>query len=264
MESVTQVYSLNQKGGQMARILISGSRGHLGKALTQALSTSHEVIPLDRDWTTVPLNIDYILHCGAYGNHYDQTSPLEIFRVNVKRTFDLLEATKGIPYKKFIFISTSSVLIPHQTMYSVTKKMIEDLIRAYDKPISIVRPFSVTGIGDAKTHLIPTLIDAAYTGKVIPFVREPSHDFIDIEDVVKGMIKVMTMENGTYNLGSKESYNNQEVLNIAENLTGKKIQVKITEQMRSYDTKKWVSNECWSTKPLQTTIKEMIEDYRKE
>lgn len=264
-------YISEQKGGyKMGRVLLTGSSGFLGLALSKALLQWHEVIPLDRDWNVVPLDIDYIIHCGAYGNMYDQTSEMEIFRVNVKRTFDLLEATKVLSYKKFVYVSSSSVSLPTQTMYSVTKKMVENLIKAYNKPISIVRPYSVTGVGEQSAHLIPTLIDAAFTGKVIPFIPDPCHDFIDISDVVKSIIRIMNFDSleayqhPVFDLGSSDSYSNQEVLNIVENITGKKVHTKYTPAMRSYDTRKWESPISWSTKSLNTSIKEMVEAYGKK
>ena len=125
---------------------------------------------------------DIIIHTAAYGNMTSQSAPYDTVLANIVALHNLLEASKNTPYVAFINFSSSSVLLPIQTLYSTTKSMGETLASYYaqEKPIVNVRPYSVTGIGEQKEHLIPTLIDAACTGHEVPFVRGAKHDFIDI------------------------------------------------------------------------------------
>lgn len=207
--------------------------------------------------------VDYIFHLASYGNMYQHTDREEIFRANIERTFQLLESTKDMDYKSFVYVSSSSVGLANQTLYSACKKATEALISAYDNRITIVRPYTVTGIGEQKEHLIPTLIDAAFTGKEIDFVSEPGHDFIDVQDVVTAMIGIALglRYKKIHHIGSGKSYKNIEVLGLVELVTGRKINFREVDSMRSYDTKLWVSSEKWATISLIKIIKEMVKDY---
>lgn len=247
----------------MERYLISGSNGFIGSNLSRELSTKGEVIPLDCNWTTLP-EADYIFHLGAYGNLHSQHDRAEIFHANMTRTFELLEATRGMDYKKFIYISSSSVNLQTQTLYSATKKAMEVLIGTYDKPITIVRPYSVTGVGEQPEHLIPTLIDAAYTAKTIPFVESPVHDFIDVNDFVKDIIDIA--HNGqakVYDVGSGRGYSNKQVLDMVVMATGRPVNVDLVKSMREYDNKDWVCPTPWAGRSLQQTIEELVANYAK-
>lgn len=252
----------------MEQCLVSGSHGFLGKHLVAALEQRQfEIIRLSRDWKEIP-EVDYIFHLAAYGNRYNQQDEDEIIRVNLMQTLDLFMTTKNMPYKKFVYVSTSSITLPVQTLYSASKLACEALIRAYDKPIVIVRPYSVTGVGEQEEHLIPTLIRAAYSGEEVPFVPEPVHDFIDVEDVVEAMIEIVWKDlffycggDTIYDLGSGQNYSNRQVLELVEKITNKKVKTKIVAPMRNYDNLEWKSPQNWSHKSLEQSIKEMVEDY---
>lgn len=219
-------------------------------------------LPRFIDPSTLPDRIDFIYHLASYGNLHSQTDSAAIFQANLRYTFDLLEATKNKPYQKFVYVSSSSVNLPKQTLYSACKKACEELTRAYDKPIIIVRPFSVTGVGEQKEHLIPTLIDAAFTGKTIPFVPEPVHDYIAVEDVAFALIDITNPR--IYEIGSTISYSNLDVLDLVELMTGKKIKVKPVNQLRVYDTNSWKSKEDWSIQSLARIIERMVDDYQQK
>ena len=243
------------------RCLVSGSSGFLGQALCKELTKQgHSVQALPRDWKKVA-DFDWLFHLATFGNMYRHSGREEIFNANVVRSFALLEATKNRKYEKFVYISSSSVTLPVQTLYSACKKAVEALIESYDKPIIIIRPYSVTGVGEQKEHLIPTLIDAAFTGKIIPFVPEPVHDFIDIEDVVKVIIEA---QEGIISVGSGIGYSNFDVLRLVEKVIGREIKTEIVNSMRKYDTTNWVSPQNFSHKPLEQSIREMVEEYGKQ
>ena len=246
----------------MERCILTGSSGFLGSALSAELSNQgFKVTPLTRDWETIPKDTKYIYYLATYGNMYDQTDEEEIFRVNVAGTYRLLKATEEIPYKRMVYVSSSSVLLPNQTAYSKAKCQAEVFCESFRKPISIVRPYSVTGVGEQESHLIPTLIRAAYSGEEVPFVPTPRHDFIDIEDVVRNLISISQASRGTYPIGSGKSYSNQEVLAMVEYVTGKTINTREVESLRSYDTTDWKAPYSVAHKPLLQSIGEMVKAY---
>jgi nucleoside-diphosphate-sugar epimerase len=160
-------------------------------------------------------------------------------------------------------------------MYSRTKKAAEEILFSYmDKynmPICIVRPFSVTGVGEQDTHLIPTLIRSCLRGEFMNFVSHPTHDFIDVEDVVSGLINLSDHQaKGVFELGTGRKHTNQEVLEMVEKATKKKANLNRVDQLRMYDNKEWVSSNYkargygWlPAKSLKLSIKEMVDEFKK-
>src|SRR3990167_5957066 len=192
---------------------------------------------------------------------------------------DLISVLNQIDWKNglksFVYISSSDLKLRKQTMYSRTKKASEEILLAYmekyNAPITIVRPFSVTGAGEQPEHLIPTLIRSCMVGEEMPFVPDACHDFVDVEDVVEGILNLSGRhEKGIFELGSGKSYRNDQVKDIVEKATGKKAKINIVRNLRSYDNWDWVSRNFrareygWKpTKTLEQSISEMVEQYVK-
>lgn len=258
----------------MKKVYITGASGFIGRNLKprlgESVSISHENI-LKTDFS----NATSVFFCSAYGNMSHHTDSSKIVQANV---IDLAHVLSQINWKlidTFVFISTSSVKLKVQTMYSRTKKAAEEILLSYmekhDAPISIIRPFSVTGVGEQSNHLIPLLIESCVANKPMKFVPEPKHDFIDIKDLVDGILSLSNNRaRGIFELGSGTSYSNQEVLNMVENATGKKANVTVTQSLRPYDTEDWVSRNFksrvwgWYPRiPLEVSIKNMVGAYVK-
>lgn len=221
----------------------------------------HQVIKLKHEDITSDFDVDVVFNLASYGNMSYQQDRDEIFKANITNLYALLNGK----WKKFINFSTSSVLLPTQTMYSATKAAGEQLVSFY-KGIN-VRPSTIIGKGEQKEHLIPTLINSCLTGESMPFVPEPTHDFIDIEDVIEGTLKVL--ENGeegmSYNISNNNKWSNQDVKYIVEFKTGRKANTYNVGTLRKYDTFDWRINNYdtmllgWKPKkPLEQSIEEMI------
>jgi nucleoside-diphosphate-sugar epimerase len=143
-------------------------------------------------------------------------------------------------------MSTSSVKLPVQTMYSRCKKASEEILLSfmekYKAPISIVRPFTVFGDRDNPVHLIPTLIRSCLTGEPVVLAEEPQHDYIFVDDVVDAIINLSEHHaKGIFEVGSGVQHSNLEVLKVIEEVTGKKANVIGKGETRKYDTSNWVS-----------------------
>jgi dTDP-glucose 4,6-dehydratase len=269
-------------------IAISGSHGFVASKLASLLKLK----PIPRDLLRKPKalidclsSIDTVIHTAVYGNFSFQKGDKKTFRVNVIYTFNILDAAKKAGVKNFIYFSSSYELGTKQepmqedmvarpeTIYGITKACGTQLTRHFSKFMNtaIVRPFSVTGIGEQDYHLIPTLIRSCLYGEKIPFVPEPVHDYIDVFDLCQGVILVLKnieKHNGEiFHLGCGKQYTNQEVLEIVEKMTGKKANIEIVDSMRDYDSKFWMADNTklkslgWKQiKTLEQSIKEMI-DY---
>jgi nucleoside-diphosphate-sugar epimerase len=252
---------------------ITGAHGFIGTHLTNRLVSKEQVIIIPHDQISTakldPFTSFFFL--SSYGNMASHTDEDAIFKANIEDLLSVLKQAKNIKFKSFVYISSSSVMLKTQTTYSRCKRAAEEILLAFmerhDVPICIIRPFSVTGVGEQREHLIPALLRAAQTGETVNFVPNSVHDFIDVEDVVDGIISLS--ENGArgiYQLGTGKGYPNKIVLEMVEQITGKKIKTNIVDSMRPYDNDNWVSNNFkarsfgWlPKKTLQDSIKEMYE-----
>jgi nucleoside-diphosphate-sugar epimerase len=280
-------------------IAISGCNGFIGRHLADRfIAEGQKVAPIPRDILTDPAALEaffkkakphYIFLLHSYGNMYDQTDEDEIFSTNIIKTYLILKASLSIEYSALVYVSSSSVygaksmpmnerdLLDTDTMYGVTKVGAEYLIRAfakkYGKPMVSVRPFSVTGIGEQKEHLIPTLINSCLHDKKMKFVKEPTHDFVDVQDVIDGILTVSVNAKGhkgeAINIGTGIYWTNEQVKDAVELITGKKAKITESSSMRSYDTKLWVADPTrlkmmgwFPKKTLEDSIREMV-NYHK-
>ena len=216
-------------------------------------------------------NFDIVFDLAAYGNMSGHNAEAGmIYRANLMR---VIEENEWIDNEKWIFISTSSVMLPVQTPYSLSKRAAEEFLQTTGKKVAIVRPFTVVGVGEQKEHLIPNLIDSCLNGTEMPFVVDPVHDYIDIEDFVDALMVIKDkaqFKGEIYEVGSGEQVTNGYVKRVVEEVTGKKANVRYVDSMRAYDTKTWHANlERISTlgwkpnKNLYQTVTEMVEHERK-
>jgi UDP-glucose 4-epimerase len=247
---------------------ITGGSGFLGTNLLKKVRATR--VPHKSIITANYKPFDYFYYLSTYGNMEYHKGSWEMMRANVMDLIYVLEHTKHIDYRSFVFISTSSVKLKRQTVYSRAKKAAEEILLSYmeryDLPICIIRPYSITGRGEQEQHLIPTLIRSCREGELMNFVKEPTHDFINVEDVVDGIINLSeNRARGIFELGTGTSYSNDQIRILVEKATGKKANVNIVRGLRDYDTDNWVSNNFRSRsfgwqpkKSISDSIKEML------
>jgi len=250
---------------------ISGSGGFIGSHLQKRIKATP--IP-HTELSTITLEpFENFYFLSSYGNMATHKEDLDIYQANVIDLVHILSESMKSRFKSFVYISTSSVKLRTQTMYSRSKRAAEETLLSfmekYNRPICIIRPFSVTGVGEQKEHLIPTLIRSCMTGELVNFVPEPTHDYIDVDDVVEGIINLSSRgSRGIFELGTGKSCTNAQVLELVEKATGKKANINIVSSMRSYDNDNWVSlnfrSRGWGWLPkksLEQSIVEMVKDY---
>ena len=249
-------------------VYITGSTGFIGSYLNKrvkAVSIPHKDIQ-----STDFSDATKVFFCSTYGNMSTHTDENEVIRANISDLLHVLQSINWDKIDSFVFISTSSVKLKFQTMYSRTKKAAEEILlgymEKYNAPITIVRPFSVTGIGEQPQHLIPTLIRKISNNEAVELDPEPVHDFIDVEDVVNGILNLsFNKARGIYDLGTGVGIDNLGVLEIVEGILKKKAIVKEVHGLRPYDNDCWVSLNFRSrsygwfpSKTLPQSIQEMV------
>lgn len=247
---------------------VTGASGFIGKHLVPKLKGKTVTIPHThiKEYDFKDFKRFYFL--STYGNMAHHEDPLQILEANIVHPRYVIESilAKKLHCESFVFTSSSSVLLPVLTQYSVTKRAAEEMLQSTSLPYCIVRPYTVTGVGEQKEHLIPTLIRSCMEGYSMEFVPDATHDYVDVEDVVDAILILSKKKSkGIFELGRGVAVTNQEVLDIVEQITGRKANIKVVEQLRDYDTKEWfckTEGERWpQLKTLKQSIIEMVNAY---
>lgn len=244
------------------RHFVTGSSGFIGKHVIDYLQAlGHEVIPVKRQLIHTMIGLDssepfVFVHLSAYGNHYNQKDTYELVEANIGDLQRVLRFVKRDNCQKFYNVSTSSIQLPKQTLYSVSKHLGELLVEdCNDSRFVNIRPYSVYGPGEADHRLIPTVIRALHTGERIKLSPHPKHDWIHVEDFVTAMF------NGYTEIGTGDSEDNFSVCEILEYISGKTLKYEIVKGIREYDTNHWVCKMGVPHRPLIEGLKQTYEFF---
>lgn len=237
----------------------------------------------------IKIKPSYIFHLASYGNSSDENDFNKIIDINIGGLKNLLEASSSVNYKKLIISGSSSEYgfkktamkesdnLEPNSFYSAAKGSATLISQSYakekNKPILILRLFSVYGPYEEKTRLIPIIINSALKNKKVYVTKQPlKRDFIFIDDVVEGFYKAMVSKykNGEiFNIGTGKQFTNLDVVKIIESIL--KIKLKIGSfPKRKWDSNIWVSDISkakkllkWAPKQsLENGLKKSIEFYR--
>ena len=97
--------------------------------------------------------------------------------------------------------------------------------RAFELPVTVLRPTVVYGPSQSPRMLIPQIMDALRAGRPIDVTEgRQTRDFIHVLDVAEGMLAalVRAQTNGrSYNLGSGEVVTVKQCLSLIEQISGR-------------------------------------------
>jgi len=215
--------------------------------------------------------------------------PDKYYRNNVTYTLGLLEAMRAQGVNKFIFSSTAATFgepqytpiderHPQQPInpYGRTKLMVEQALADYDKAYGMksvcLRYFNAAGADpegqlgerhDPETHLIPLVLQAASGRRphISVFGRDYDtpdgtciRDYIHIQDLCSAhWLALKSLMDGAesqaYNLGNGNGFSVQEVIDTAEQVTGRKIPV-VNAARREGDPARLVADSTLARKQL--------------
>ncbi|CAN5642294.1 GDP-mannose 4,6-dehydratase [soil metagenome] len=172
----------------------------------------------------------------------------EIYRTNVAGTRNLLEALAGAPRKPGSVLLASSANIYGNALvdpitedtpaspandYAVSKLAMEYMARLWagQLPITIVRPFNYTGVGQSPNFLIPKIVDHFRSGAAgIELGNiEVARDFSDVRTVAAIYARLLELAPAgqVFNVCSGRAITLQQVLDMMQALTGRSMEVAI-------------------------------------
>ena len=189
-----------------------------------------------------------IVHLAAMaGVRASIVSPDIYVDVDVKGTLNLLEMARVYEVKQFIFASSSSVyginekvpfspddpILMQISPYAVAKRSAELFCKTYhhlyDIPITILRLFTVYGPRQRPDMAIRKFIELIYKIKPITMYGDGTseRDYTYVSDCINGFMAALKkpMDFEILNLGSGETIQLRELIELIGKITGKKINI---------------------------------------
>jgi nucleoside-diphosphate-sugar epimerase len=181
----------------------------------------------------------------AFVAHSDAS---EMYGTNVVGTRNLLEAVaaSGVAPQSILLASSANVYgnTPTDPLvetvapapandYAVSKMAMEYMARLWTPrlPITFVRPFNYTGVGQSLNFLLPKIVDHFKRGaKEIELGNlDVARDFSDVRAVVKAYAKLLNVAQSgeVFNVCSGNVFSLQDMLDMMERIAGYKITVKV-------------------------------------
>ena len=209
---------------------VTGASGFIGSHLMTALKGHGKVVTLSRNGslpTTAQLKnfasgVELVFHLGGINRGTDE----EILKGNITGTLRLIEAIRkyGKPSAKMLFASSTQVYrlkktgdkisestsLQPDSIYGISKKSAEDLIRISGLPHTVLRLANVYGPGCRPNYnsVVATLCQRARKNLPLQINGKGNQgrDFIYIDDVVKAFLLAgfsgKSRERKVYNVSS--------------------------------------------------------------
>lgn len=153
---------------------------------------------------------DAVFHLAALiAIPFSYHSPDTYVDTNIKGTLNVLQAARDLDISRVLVTSTSEVYgtaqyVPidekhpfqGQSPYSATKigadRLAESFYRAFNLPVTIVRPFNTYGPRQSARAVIPTIITQLLAGKteIQLGALTPTRDFNYVKDTANGFIAI--------------------------------------------------------------------------
>jgi nucleoside-diphosphate-sugar epimerase len=219
---------------------------------------------------------DVVVHLAAIAfvghNNVD-----EIYATNIVGTRNLLEGLARLVYQPKAVLLTSSAnlygnanveVISETTAlapvndYAVSKLAMEYMAHTWqDKlPITIVRPFNYSGVGQADNYLLPKIVshfaqkkDRLELGNI-----HVERDWSDVRDVVlkyRLLLETKEIAGQTFNVCSSVPYTLAHLVSMMENISNHHLNVVVNPAfVRSNEVVKLLGDESKLRKTLSTTI----------
>ena len=191
--------------------------------------------------------VDTVFHLGALVSiPYSYLHPREVIETNVVGTLNVLMATREFGTRRIVHTSTSEVYgtaryvpidethpLQGQSPYSASKigadKIAESFHKAFDLPVTTLRPFNTYGPRQSARAVIPTIVTQALTGEEVHLGRlEPARDFTFVSDTVDGFLRAAAAEGVVgkeVNLGTGVMVSIRDLVERISSLIGRELKI---------------------------------------
>jgi nucleoside-diphosphate-sugar epimerase len=254
------------------RILLTGADGFTGRHF-QKMSNSQgcEVIALKTDLTNKDavneeihtICPSHVLHLAAISS-VTHASDEEFYKVNLFGTINLLDALKNLPVlpKKIILASSANVygntnidiigekICPKPVNhYAMSKLAMEHMTHIYNEFLQIIiaRPFNYTGVYHDSRFVIPKIVEHLNSDLIEIELGNLNvyREYNDVRMVCDVYYKLLNkgVAGEIYNVCSGNAYSLLQIIDIAERISGKRINAKSNSLfMRSNEVFKLVGD----------------------
>ena len=244
----------------MTKILVTGHEGVIASNLIKKLTNCEIIIDsingkridLQNNEEVMKIEpVDTVIHLG--GKTEKGLEWKEYFENNVIGTLNILKYCIKKNIKKIIFVSSyvygnpkySPIDEQHQisphNLYTKSKFLAEELCKIYSEKyklnVIILRPFNIFAKSMNKNYLISNLIESINTKKTVTITNRTSkRDFLYIDDFIELILKIKDYDfkYEIFNVGSGISYSFDEVIEIIEKNTSKKLNLEYKNDDQSY------------------------------
>jgi len=215
------------------KVLVTGHKGFIGSEVYSLLSEAgHEVTGYDIGDKFPEEKFDYIAHFAARTLiRLSKEKPYEYFLDNTGLTMRVMELARA-KKSKFIFPTSGSIAKPTNP-YSLSKKQSVEWIDLYRDLYSldsfVLKLFNIYGENSRK-GAVYLFCKAAVTGNHATIYGNGNHkrDYTHVSDVSKFVLRIVEgrIQPGSYELGTGIGTSVNELLQLVEKISGKKIPVK--------------------------------------
>lgn len=207
---------------------------------------------------------DYIVNFAAE-SHVDNSikNGLPFVKSNVEGTFNMIEVSrKSQRLIKFLQISTDEVygdlieqsliersqendkILP-SSYYSATKAASDMLVmsahRTYGFPYLITRTCNNYGENQHKEKFLPKIIDSIRNNREVPVYGDGNQvrEWIHADDNARAIYTLLMSDeiNTIYNIGTNETYTNNEIVSMVGEILGKEVNYKYVQDRLGHDRK---------------------------
>jgi dTDP-glucose 4,6-dehydratase len=191
--------------------------------------------------------IELLFHLGAQiAIPYSYVNPRDFFEVNALGSLNVAQAALSAGVRHVLHTSTSEVYgtarsvpitedhpLEPQSPYAASKvaadKLMDSFHRAFDLPVTIVRPFNTYGPFQSARAIIPTIVTQALAGGPVHLGSlHPRRDLTFVEDTAAGFIAAARAADTvgvTMQLGTGQAVSVAELVELVGEILGRELVV---------------------------------------